>query len=255
VRNEVLRKSLAVTGVGAGSRETYVWLCLALAGLAFFVGWVEWSPLTIGRWTVEDGPVETLSATLFFVGGIAFLVAARRSAYLRERASVWAYVVILLWAALCFVCAGEEISWGQRIIGFETPEKIKSANLQEEFNIHNLAVFYESGSTYRYLSIFILLTGLVIPAIAATAWGLNLTRALGNPVAPWVLAPAFVGAYLFGHYYIGISPNPDIQPANAINEAREFLIGWAVALFGIYSAKNPQAMFRLPDAGNGSSPA
>lgn len=33
--------------------------------------------------------------------------------------------------------AVEEISWGQRIIGFETPDFLALSNTQEEFNIHN----------------------------------------------------------------------------------------------------------------------
>ena len=33
---------------------------------------------------------------------------------------------------------GEEISWGQRILGFATPESMADVNRQGEFNIHNL---------------------------------------------------------------------------------------------------------------------
>ena len=35
--------------------------------------------------------------------------------------------------------AGEEISWGQRIFGYPTPDWIAERNLQEEFNLHNLS--------------------------------------------------------------------------------------------------------------------
>src|SRR5690606_21726008 len=34
--------------------------------------------------------------------------------------------------------AGEEISWGQRIFGFDTPEAIYQHNAQGEMNLHNL---------------------------------------------------------------------------------------------------------------------
>ena len=37
-----------------------------------------------------------------------------------------------------FVLAGEEISWGQRILGIATPESLKAVNVQEEFNFHNI---------------------------------------------------------------------------------------------------------------------
>jgi hypothetical protein len=36
---------------------------------------------------------------------------------------------------------GEEISWGQRMLLFETPEFVKEVNTQSEFNIHNLNIF------------------------------------------------------------------------------------------------------------------
>jgi hypothetical protein len=224
----------------------WLWTFLSAAGIAFFFGWVEWSPKTLGPWTIEDGPIENLSAVLFFLGGVGFLVAAKRSEYLRSRNARAVYIFMILWAMICFVCSGEEISWGQRILGFDTPEQIKALNAQEELTFHNLYAIAETGGTYRMLSIFILGTGLFIPAIASTASGLRLARRWGFPVAPWVLLPAFVGAYLFGVYYINISPNADIKPANAINEAREFLIGYAMALYGLLAAWAPQVLFRLP---------
>ena len=33
--------------------------------------------------------------------------------------------------------AGEEISWGQHIFGYPTPDWIAERNSQEEFNLHN----------------------------------------------------------------------------------------------------------------------
>jgi hypothetical protein len=36
---------------------------------------------------------------------------------------------------------GEEISWGQRIFNFKTPELFREINVQHEFNIHNIEMF------------------------------------------------------------------------------------------------------------------
>jgi uncharacterized membrane protein YraQ (UPF0718 family) len=41
---------------------------------------------------------------------------------------------------LLFVAAGEEISWGQRALGIQTPEYFKEHNLQAETNLHNLKI-------------------------------------------------------------------------------------------------------------------
>jgi hypothetical protein len=52
----------------------------------------------------------------------------------------------------------EEISWGQRIIGFQTPEEIRDINAQNEFNLHNLQVFHgttESGERKSFWALFL----------------------------------------------------------------------------------------------------
>ncbi len=50
-------------------------------------------------------------------------------------------VLIFLFAGLLFLFgAGEEISWGQRILNLETPKYFEEHNLQEEMNFHNLTV-------------------------------------------------------------------------------------------------------------------
>ena len=36
------------------------------------------------------------------------------------------------------VCAGEEISWGQRVFGWETSEAFAAINEQQETNLHNI---------------------------------------------------------------------------------------------------------------------
>lgn len=41
-------------------------------------------------------------------------------------------------AAACLFIAGEEISWGQRILGFHTPDELAEINRQGEANIHNI---------------------------------------------------------------------------------------------------------------------
>jgi len=50
-------------------------------------------------------------------------------------------IFLILLSVLFFFGAGEEISWGQRIIGFKAPKVIEMHNVQHEFTIHNLDVF------------------------------------------------------------------------------------------------------------------
>lgn len=48
---------------------------------------------------------------------------------------------MLMAGILFFFIFGEEISWGQRIIGIESGEFFKESNIQGETNLHNLKVF------------------------------------------------------------------------------------------------------------------
>ena len=49
-----------------------------------------------------------------------------------------ARLVCLLLALAAFFAAGEELSWGQRLFGFEPPELFLEENFQQELNLHNL---------------------------------------------------------------------------------------------------------------------
>ena len=97
---------------------------------------------------IEDGPFENAGAILFLLTSILFFVLFFRrdkfsSPQDREYFSTYSRrIFFLLLGLLFFVLLGEEISWGQRIFGFETPESIEARNVQDEFNIHNLEFFH-----------------------------------------------------------------------------------------------------------------
>lgn len=57
----------------------------------------------------------------------------------RQAKNYPAMVVAILLAIVLFVMAGEELSWGQRIFGWSTPENYAKINAQSETNLHNLA--------------------------------------------------------------------------------------------------------------------
>ena len=45
--------------------------------------------------------------------------------------------IFIFVALICLFIAGEEISWGQRIIGWNTPDFFAARNFQQETNLHN----------------------------------------------------------------------------------------------------------------------
>ncbi len=88
-------------------------------------------------YTVEDGLVESLSVVALVA---AAAVCFTRVARLRGQRSTWFLFCTALLGSLFVFGAGEEISWGQRILGVESPEFFKSNNAQQETNLHNLVV-------------------------------------------------------------------------------------------------------------------
>lgn len=95
----------------------------------------------------EDSFFEYAGAFFFLVTSILFfLLFSREDMFYHpeHRAYFNTYskrIFFFLLGIIFFVSAGEEISWGQRIIGFRTPEKIEARNIQKEFNFHNLDIF------------------------------------------------------------------------------------------------------------------
>jgi len=91
----------------------------------------------------EDGFVENMGALCFLLSAVVFFRAfleIRRSDMAKSKdLGGWFWYLIL---ALLFVfVTGEEISWGQRLFGWGTPDWMMEQNIQEETTIHNLEIF------------------------------------------------------------------------------------------------------------------
>ncbi len=96
--------------------------------------------------TAEDHFYENWSAIFFFLASIGYLYT-----FFRVKNRNYFY---LLFALMFFFAAGEEISWGQRILHFPVPAFFASNNSQGEFNIHNLAPLqHETGMSWTIKSL------------------------------------------------------------------------------------------------------
>ena len=129
-----LRTSIT-TGTNAGPAPwlwptTYLLVLLAMSA-TFIIGFA------VERWwwhTLEDGIVEWASFWLHMLASITFVWIAWES-----RLTSLNFLAIV-GAVFTFGVAGEEISWGQRVLGFTPPEAVLSRNLQGELTIHNLEI-------------------------------------------------------------------------------------------------------------------
>ena len=112
-------------------------LALTLIILLIAFGLLYFNPASLDTYLGEDGIVEWLT-----VGGLlaGSLVCFNRFIALFKKKNWWFLVVTFVLGILLFIAAGEEISWGQRILGIKSSEYFLQNNAQGETNIHNLVV-------------------------------------------------------------------------------------------------------------------
>jgi len=100
------------------------------------------------RLTKEDGFFESVGSIGWLIASIVFLYvfwkneSGNNLILLRTKRNL----VFCILGIFCFVACGEEISWGQRIFGIQTPEFLKKINRQGETNLHNI-VFIQSQNS------------------------------------------------------------------------------------------------------------
>lgn len=82
-------------------------------------------------YTEEDGYIEYFTA--FFLLATSVLCFYKASLSGGKLPKLFFYTAFVIF----FFGFGEEISWGQRIFGFETPANLEKVNAQKEFNLHN----------------------------------------------------------------------------------------------------------------------
>lgn len=116
------------------------WLALCVAYTVFEHGWLGFPPYVYE----EDGILETATAILLLVSVVGFGLCARIAAAAGRRAAA---AILATMAVLCFLFMMEELSWGQRIFGWDTPEGIERINAQNETNLHN--VFQGANQLFR----------------------------------------------------------------------------------------------------------
>ena len=161
----------------------------------------------VDAYVKEDGVIEWIGAVgLFAASGCCFWMAHRS----RGRWAGIKRLAVLGLAIVFFFGGGEEISWGQRVLGFETPEELSEANAQDETNVHNLKIFDDFLSIERLFQLFWIAFAVLIPIICALAP--NVRRWVGNflPIMPLTVAILLIVNQLFG---IGFEALLDANPS------------------------------------------
>ncbi len=123
---------------------TIVTILFMLLYLTVWPGMNRSIPLSYSKWPEdfatflyqEDGLLEILTASLLFLASIQFYFAGKNATRLfLKRQVVIAFFLLSIFSMFVLM---EEISWGQRIFSWDTPDTIKAINHQQETNLHNI---------------------------------------------------------------------------------------------------------------------
>ena len=183
---------------------TFLFKPAVYLALAIYIA-LAYSVLAMGNTMVaaaipEDHYFEIVGAFSLFVTSLLFLYAftiARRTLE-KTRVSLAKQLVYLGLAALFFFGAGEEISWGQRMLGFQTPETLSEVNRQEEFNLHNLTILETSKffDADRLFDLFWFGFAVLIPAVAFVAPAFRRFATRFTPIVYWGISLLFLYNYI-----------------------------------------------------------
>jgi hypothetical protein len=197
----------------------------------------------LGLTIPEDHYFELIGAFSFLVTSLLFIYAFRlaRKTLDKSWASTIKQLVYLGLALLFLFGAGEEISWGQRIFGFQTPETLSQVNRQEEFNLHNLSAWEASAilDPDRMFDIFWFLFAVFTPAVALVVPSFRRFAGKFIPIVFWGIGVLFVYNYLWAKLaktlFSAAYAFERISFAQAIQEVKESNYAILFILVGLYA--------------------
>ncbi len=137
----------------------------------------------------EDGAIEWATFWAFLLAAAMGMLGGVRQRRCNQTLP-WCFLGLALF---CFVVAMEEISWGQRLLGYRPHSYFLEHNFQQEFNLHNV-----TSTKLRMLAVKVVIGGygvalpllLLVPALGRLAGRIRL---FGPPTA---LVPAFAATLL-----------------------------------------------------------
>ena len=168
------------------SRFWWLWLPVAVV-LALFA-WPQAFPASYGAWVGgERGALELLHVLI----PLASLVLAGRMlvlARVRRQPLLWTWLALAALGSLYI--AGEEASWGQHYLGWETPEGWQGLNDQNETNLHNTSSWLDQKPR-TVLELGVIVGGIAIP-LAALRWPAIRRVRLAIILPPFLCLPSAV---------------------------------------------------------------
>ena len=199
-----------------------LWLCVAVALLTLFVSFSHAESRWFQLLAWENGLIESIQALCLLAAGIILPPLAWRD--WSQQHNILSGIG-LLFGFLLVVAAGEEISWGQHWLGFETPEQLMKTNVQGEFNLHNIGSYWVNN----LLTLFFLTYFGFRPIFEYFYPHLRyVLDRMSMPAAPLLLAPvALISVCLDDNDVVTrLWGNPPFR----LSEGRELLFGASILI-------------------------
>ncbi|MGE3528410.1 MAG: hypothetical protein AB7G54_03165 [Methyloceanibacter sp.] len=177
-----------------GWREAWWWLGLPVLAAVATIASYQVSPDWYRRYVLPEG-YGILEVSHFIIPMLGLLIAGGLLFLPFVRARPLVFAVTLLGAFSCLYIAGEEMSWGQHLFQWTTPEYWTEVNRQNETNLHNTYAIFEK-TPRAILETGIFAGGLLIP-VAALFWPWLRACRVSLFLPPAALAPAALGVLFF----------------------------------------------------------
>lgn len=241
----ITKKESFILGTGAASM-----IFIAVIILIVF------SPTKFISISEEDGLIETTSALAFLVASIFFLLSIFRSKSIRSAKNIYlASIFTICWGLFSLLCFGEEISWGQRLFGFELEQENRVENyhviegvfqnIQNETNLHNMGFVEQIGNRIIIIAIQ-LIAGLILPLLAFS----DKIKSFFNKIY-FPTPPIYYSLFILGGIAL-IASKLIFDPAlvngvylyDRINEFSEMMMAIGFSLFALHSFVFPDTVFK-----------
>lgn len=192
---------------------------------------------TVDNVTAEDHYFENVGAISLFAASGLYFYSFFLSRKQKPEQSFIRKISYLGLAALFFFGAGEEISWGQRILGLKTPEAISEVNDKNELNLHNLDIFGAKNSLpFRMYQAFAFTYTLLLPLAArfskkAKEW---LERYI--TVVPWLFGVIVLINFILSQIVMRLTYTGQLGEIQESNYEFTFMCAGIYLVFALWEA-------------------
>ncbi|MEZ4736758.1 MAG: hypothetical protein R3E79_57490 [Caldilineaceae bacterium] len=193
--------------------------------------------------TGEDGFAENLQ---IFFSALTFICALM---LIRRYQQAGKHLIVVLYVILCFgllFLIGEEISWGQRIFGWQTTGVLAEINTQHETNLHNIV---GAKTAFKWVQLLIGAYGTLLPLMFGRWQGNSRVKELFAAIIPdYTLIPYFASMFIW-KLYRNLLP----APANwefalaEYNEMLELVLAMGIFLFMIFQLRSDRTSSQRTD--------